>query len=367
LNPVQAAVLRAEHELASRSNALAHCMRSHRDAAHPSCAPQRRAVQQAAARLARLRESSTRTGGGAGGDRSAARHTPVIIGTNDGAGWGAEAAHTILAGHVTWNRVEIGTPSNTVAESLSDGFHVLAIVGNYMSDETPISSIDPNTWASTIVSELKANPGITIAEAGNEMYFKGNVANPSQYGRMYLAAVNALRAAGIHTPLLFDMEGVIPTGGTWSSHTGWSEVNGWLRGAVNAVPGLASAILENGVGAHPYGASQENWGDSIGVKAIAAQESVERSVLGAIPPTYITEYGVDLGGCGKPYGACSQTEQATKLTAAFKAFEADPHVYGIWTYQSHDDSSGQWGYMNNDGSTRPAFAALSAAAVEQGQ
>jgi hypothetical protein len=290
----------------------------------------------------------------------------VILGTNDGAGWGPEAAHIILAGHITWNRVEIGTPSNSVAESLSDGFHVLAIVGNYMSDETPISSIEPNAWASAIVSELRSNPGVAIAEAGNEMYFKGNVANPSQYGHMYLAAVNDMRAAGMHTPLLFDMEGAIPIG-TWSSHTGWTEGDGWLRAAVNAVPGLATAILENGVSAHPYGAFEENWGDSVGVKAIAAQESVERSVLGGIPRTYITEYGVDLGSCSKAYGACSQAEQATKLTAASKAFVADPHVYGIWWYQSHDDGSGQWGYMNNDGSARPSFAALSAMAVEQGQ
>jgi hypothetical protein len=70
-----------------------------------------------------------------------------------------------------------------------------------------------------------------------------------------------------------------------------------LRDAVDASAGLAAAILENGVSAHPYGGLEANDDDSGGVLAVAAQESVERSVLGAVPPTYITEYGFDLGRC----------------------------------------------------------------------
>src|SRR6185437_4855023 len=91
-----------------------------------------------------------------------------IVGTNDGAGWGPAAAKTILEGHITWNRVEIGMSSNTLSQSLSDGFHVLAIVGN-VSDSTPLSQIEPSAWAASVVSELQTNPGIEIAEAGNEM------------------------------------------------------------------------------------------------------------------------------------------------------------------------------------------------------
>jgi hypothetical protein len=306
--------------------------------------------------------------GAAPSNAPAATHAGIIIGTNDGAGWGPAAANVILAGHITWNRVEIPWTSNSLASSLSYGFHTLAIVGN-LEEATPLSSLEPQTWASTVVSQLESNPGIEIAEAGNEMYFKGGVANPVQYGRMYLAAVNAMKAAGIHTPLLFNMEGDVPTG-SWSSPTGWSQDahgGGWLRDAVSASPGLAAAILENGVSAHPYGGLEENEADSGGVRAVAAQEAVERAVLGAVPAVYITEYGFDLGECGMPVGACSQAEQATKLTAAYRAFLADPHVEGIWWYQSHDDSSGEWGYMNNDGSTRPAFAALSAIALENGQ
>jgi hypothetical protein len=291
-----------------------------------------------------------------------------IVGTNDGAGWGPAAAKTILAGHITWNRVEIGMSSNTLAQSLSDGFHVLAIVGN-VGDSTPLSQIEPSAWAAGVVSEMQANPGIEIAEAGNEMYLKGNIANPVQYGRMYLAAVNAMRAAGIHTPLLFNMLGDYHLG-TWSTPTGYSNDasgGGWLHDAVTGVPGLAAAILANGLSTHPYGALGENHDDTNGVNAVPAQETVAKNILGAIPPIYITEFGYSLDNCGENDGACSETEQATKMRSAYQALLADPHVAGIWWYQSHDDSTGHFGYMNNDNTTRPAYTTLTQIATEQGQ
>jgi hypothetical protein len=293
-----------------------------------------------------------------------------IIGTGDGAGWGPAAAKTILGGHITWNRVEIGQSTNTLAQSLSDGFHVLAIVGN-VNDDTPLSQVDPNSWGATVVSQLQANPGISIAEAGNEMFLKGNIANPVQYGRMYLAAVNAIKAAGIHTPLLFDDFGDYPLG-SWASPTSWSRDStggGWLHDAVAGVPGLAPAILANGLNSHPYGAigvNKENK-DSYGTGAVAGQEAEAQAVLGATPTFYITEFGYDLSKCGVDLGACSQQEQATKMHEAYKIFLNDPHVAGIWWYQSHDDSTGQFGFMNNDNTTRPSFTTLTTIATEQGQ
>lgn len=287
-----------------------------------------------------------------------------IIGTNNGAGWGPAAAQTILAGHITWNRVEIGGPYNPISASQQEGFHTLAIVGN-TEDGKPLKQTDPTSWGSSVAAQLQANPGISIAEAGNEMYLKGAIAEPVQYGKMYLAAINALKAAGIDTPLLFNMFGSYSqANGTWSvdEHNG-----GWLRDAVNGVPGLAAAILANGVSVHPYGALHENSADSYGVEAIAAQESLEQTVLGAIPPVYITEFGYDLGSCGQVDGACSQQEQAGKLRAAYEAFLANPHVAGIWCYQSHDDGTGRWGYMNDDNTTRPSFNVLSSFAIAEGQ
>jgi hypothetical protein len=302
------------------------------------------------------------SGGGTTGESTGATKGK-IIGTNDGAGWGEAPAKTIIAGHITWNRVEIGAQWNTVPASLSDGFKILAIVGN-LADGTPLSQSEPSKWGAEVVSQIQANPGISIAEAGNEMYFKGGVANPVQYGEMYLAAIDAMKAADIHIPLLFNMWG------DYSSPSGYSSDSsggGWLREAVDGVPGLAAAILANGLSTHPYGSLGENYDDEAGVSAVAAQESVAQSVLGSIPPFYITEFGYDMSKCGAFDGACSEQEQATKMRAAYEVFLSDPHVAGIWWFESHDDGEGEFGFMNGNNTTRPSFDVLSSIAQEQGQ
>jgi hypothetical protein len=314
------------------------------------------------------KEGTTTEGTTTEGTVTAPKAAGKIIGTNDGAGWGEAPAKTIIAGHITWNRVEIGAQWNTVPGSLADGFKVLAIAGN-IGDGTPLSQIAPSLWGSEAVTEIRSNPGIAIAEAGNEMYFKGGVANPVQYGWMYLAAVDAMKSAGIHIPLLFNMWGDYPKG-SWSSPTGWSQDasgGGWLRDAVNGVPGLASAILANGLSTHPYGALGENSADEQGVNAVAAQEAVADKVLGSVPPFYITEFGYDMSRCGAPDGACSQQDQASKMRSAYEVFLSDPHVAGIWWYQSHDDGTGKFGFMNSDNTTRPSFDVLSSIAQAQGQ
>ncbi len=287
----------------------------------------------------------------------------TIIGTNDGAGWGEAPAKTILAGHITWNRVEIGAQWNTVPASLSDGFKVLAIVGN-TANGTPLSQVEPNQWGAEVVKEIEANPGISIAEAGNEVYYKGGVANPVQYGKMYLAAVNATKAAGIDIRLLFNMWGDYDAASGFSSD---SAGGGWLRAAVGGVPGLAAAIRANGLSTHPYGALTENYEDDGGVAAVRVQEAVAQTVLGAIPPFYVTEIGYAMSRCGASDGACSQQEQASKMQEAYAALLADPHVAGIWWFESHDDGEGEFGFMNGNNTTRPSFDVLSAIAQEQGQ
>ena len=81
----------------------------------------------------------------------------------------------------------------------------------------------------------------------------------------------------------------------------------------------------------------------------------------------MTELGYQLHACGHDTGACSQREQATRMAQAYQALLADPHVAGIWWYESHDDSTGRWGYLNRNNTKRPAFTMLSEIAVSAGQ
>ncbi len=301
----------------------------------------------------------------AGGDLGAEHfaQTRPIIGTSDAVGWGNLAAQTIKQGHITWNRVDPASATNTMSSSLSNGFKVLLIVGN-SSDSQPLSQIVPSQWGAKVTSELRASPNAALAEAGNEPYLKGGITEPAQYAHMYMAAIEDLKAAGIHTPLLFNMYGDYLRGTSWSLDAGGG---GWLHDALAAAPGLAKAILANGVAIHPYGEVGENRHDDYGLGAIAAEESVTRTLLGAIPAFYVTEFGYSLSDCGRDLGACSKREQAARLEAAYGVMLADPHVAGIWWYQSHDDRTGRFGYMNRNNITRPAFKALAAIAAGVGQ
>ncbi len=303
-----------------------------------------------------------------GGAASRAPSAQMIIGTNDATGWGPRAARTILRGHITWNRVELTARYSTVAQSLREGFKVLAIANN-PNDETPLGAINPRRWGGEVLAELRSHPGVSIAEAGNEMYLKGGLAEPVQYGLMYLAAVEDMRAAGIHTRLLFNVTGDIPLG-SWADRTAWSQDahgGGWLRDAVNGVPGLAAAILANGISIHPYGAVGENSHDDWGTASVAADESVAHAVLGSVPPVYVTEIGFDLARCGDTLGACSVGQQSSEMRAAYAELLGDAHVRGIWWYQSHDDPTGHFGFMDDNGAPRPSFTTLSAIARSVGQ
>ena len=52
----------------------------------------------------------------------------MLIGTNDGGGWGKTVAQTILGGHITWDRDELRWMPESAKNSFADGFHVLGIV-----------------------------------------------------------------------------------------------------------------------------------------------------------------------------------------------------------------------------------------------
>jgi hypothetical protein len=295
--------------------------------------------------------------------RAAAKAPGPVIGIDDATGWGAATADSLLAAHVFWNRVEIGaSPPDTVAESLRYGFKVLAIAGN-VGDGKPLSGVEPSRWGAQVASQLKANPGASLVEAGNEMYLKGGVANPVQYGKLYMAGVEALGKAGIATPFLFDMTGDYqkPSGAfSEDAHGG-----GWLRDAVSGVPGLAAAIRANGLAVHPYGAVDRDVHDSYGTASVAAEEAVAKAVLGVTPPVYVTEFGYDLSRCGSEMGACGERQQANRLRQAYRAFMADPNVQGIWWYQARDDGTGRFGVLGPSGA-RPAFKSLARMAKRAG-
>lgn len=306
----------------------------------------------------------------------------AIIGLGDSTGWGPGPAGTILNAGIKWERIEVcnshletcsGGPTITSSEAL--GFKDVGVVGN-INDNQPLNQVNIASWTSYTLADIQSNPSVTLWEVMNEPHFKGvnnstQFADPATYGSMYLSLYNAVKSqqqvghlTGVK--LLFAITGDYPY-----STTRWSQDannGGWLRNAVNANPGLAAAILDKSTAyafvTHPYGGIGQNNADGSGTAAVAAQENVAQAVLGTVPDFYITEFGFSIAPGGtNGYQVLDQNAQANNLTAAYQIFLSDPHIKGIWWYQSHDDSTGNWGLMNNDNTTRQAFAVLAAIAA----
>lgn len=309
------------------------------------------------------------TDSGASGDKAVRFGQTIgsssfIIGTNNGGGWGAGPAATLVNAGIKWDRMEFNMPSmnppyQTVADDIGYGFSITGIINT--DDSIDLKNINVNDYANYGVSIIKANPNIKLWEVINEPYYKGDrsKADAASYGKLYLALYNAVKGSDISgVTLMFNMFGDYSVSdGNWSQD---ANNGGWLRDAVNANPGLKQAIASQAYAVHPYGngSPDENSADDHGIASLAAQEQVSQQVIGSIPPFYLTEHGYnknDMTG-----SVCSNNEQevAYKLMVSYNTFVSDPHVKGIWWYSSHDDDTGLFGLMNDDGSTRPAFNAL---------
>jgi hypothetical protein len=278
------------------------------------------------------------SGGGTGTNSS------VIIGLNDYAGWGSGPATLYYNDGFRWDRID-GCPSST---ELNEGINMIAILPLTSSSDGAgdVTSCMDQWNTSTYASRI-------IYEFDNEPFYNG--VSATTYAQDYQAAYTAKHAANIVQPLLFMTTG--DPSGDYGSNT-------WLDEALDAVPSLQV----DGFSVHPYGEVNQNTGtNSNGVGAVLAlrQDAVNKGF--ANTPWYLTEFGFTLctpesatscttntttaGGWYVP----SECEQEKQLQLTYNALLAygdgtsGTWLKGIWWYQTHDDSTGEFGIMDTPG------------------
>src|ERR1700685_2727825 len=188
------------------------------------------------------------------------------------------------------------------------------------------------------------------------MYNKGG--NPlgkegARYGEMYASLANAVNAAGLKVTLLFDSFGA-----------------GWINKALAAEPSLTTLV--DAFSNHPYGLPHENQRGEWGPGAMEQMHAEAVSMGFAHTDFYLTEYGVEIAGHGSGPSVATEAEREKVIKEAYAEFTGLPYVKGIWWYQTHDDSTGNWGLCEQESGSspftaRPALAVLSGIAKEQGQ
>ena len=163
--------------------------------------------------------------------------SPVILGADVDGGQGATMAGIFVRAGITWDRKEFSMPSMTSnfgspAQDASYGLSTIAIINT--GDSTPLSSINATAYANYGLSLIQANPSIKLWEVLNEAYYKGGVADPQNYGKLYLALYNAVKSSGISgVKLMFNMWGdyQLPSGGFSDDCCGGAQTrNGRARG-----------------------------------------------------------------------------------------------------------------------------------------
>jgi len=293
----------------------------------------------------------------------------VIIGVNDGSGWGPADSARLHELGLNSERIVAGQQPS-ITESIAAGWTQDLVIAGNVDDEQPLAAVDIPAWTREALAQVEeaASSGVKLIEVGNEMYLKGPAcagckrrAEPARYAEMFLSLARAVRDAHVAgVKLLFDSYGDFEEGegGPWSQV--WSG-GGWLAAAVGAEPELRSLV--GGFGMHPYGEAGENRANDSGPLALWVQHAQAVSLGFEHTDYYATEFGVQVEGQPNP---SSLARQAQAIEAVYRELIGYGFVKGVWYYQTHDDDTGQWGLVEHQETGQSPFIGRPSLAVLSG-
>lgn len=272
--------------------------------------------------------------------------TSVIIGTNDFSGWQEGPAKTMVAAGIKAGRIE-GT--GELSKAIGYGAvasEMMVIVGN-TSDGSRLSTVNKSAQTAEVVKEAEAcaKLGVGLLEFMNEPYLKGASHNKegAKYAELYLSALAAIEAKGLKVRLLASLD----------CELSW----------VEAMPATFWASVQ-GFTIHPYGSLSWSFGWAGYLKCLEYA-----SKKGANVGWFVSEDGTELNGKTTQYPGFSvptETERVQLVHAKYETYIASTVAggcEGIYYYQSHNDSTGTFGFMDNTNKALPLMSTIAAFAA----
>lgn len=272
--------------------------------------------------------------------------TGVIIGTNDLSGWQEAPAKAMIVAGINAGRIE-GT--GELSKAIGYGAvasEMMVIVGN-TSDGSHLSTVNKSAQTAEVVKEAEAcaKLGVGLLEFMNEPYLKGASHNKegARYAELYLSALAAIEAKGLKVRLLASLD----------CELSW----------VEAMPATFWTSVQ-GFTIHPYGSLSWSYGWAGYLKCLEYAQK-----KGANVGWFVSEDGTELNGKTTQYPGFSvptETERQALVKSKIETYIASKVAGGcggFFYYQSHNDSTGTFGFMDNTNKALPLMSTIAAFAA----
>lgn len=271
------------------------------------------------------------------------------------------------AGSALYERLEVlhtdsgSTAVDRIKAIMAKGFKCGVMIINTPND-VRLNTIDPATYANNFVRIVQAVEADSTARAcanfevinepeqkaassaGVDRYY------PGHYAAIYVATINAMRAAGIakaDATCLFS--GVDPL--SWTSQ--FESQGYWLGAGAAAQPTLAGKI--EAISSHPYGDNVDGIGAYWGGEVLASRgwRSVETWRKAALAQ------GVDVPWHITEFGTTNDDARAGLVTRVLNdARDKYPWIHSVYYFQARDyGSSDTWGMFNGSQTAKPGWSA----------
>ena len=266
----------------------------------------------------------------------------------------AAVIQQMKADGVKWLRLDapsVFTFDTLISDAENAGINVDAVIQNWNTATTPSAM---GSFATQAVNHYKPK-GVETYEVLNEPNGCAEPMSASDYTALLKSVYTAIKTADSQARVL--TAGMCPAGGSNEPYT-------YLQAMYTAgAQGYFDAFND-----HPYSAPDTplQTGDSWNPWSYLAQlHSIMQANGDGNKQIWLTEFGCPTGTDGGYTAYCTDSTEATQITDAFTSARQQSWLGPLLIYDWQDDSEGDWGIYNSNGTAKASVLSAYTSAANQ--